>query len=176
MNAKIAHAVAALAATAFLSNAAAVHATVITPDEEFTFTGQCTDCTGTGIGVLTLSGYTQGNGLALSNFVSFTYKSNLLNLSYDVATYIRGNLVNLPGKDYVVMVFNGGVAFYSLNTGSGSWCIGNNCEQDMGPSSLWTMTTATTPLPATLPLFASGLGVWGLLGWRRKQKASAIAG
>jgi hypothetical protein len=106
MNAKIAHAVAALAATAFLSNAAAVHATVITPDEEFTFTGQCTDCTGTGIGVLTLSGYTQGNGLALSNFVSFTYKSNLLNLSYDVATYIRGNLVNLPGKDYVVMVFN----------------------------------------------------------------------
>ena len=28
-----------------------------------------------------------------------------------------------------------------------------------------------TPLPATLPLFASGLGALGLLGWRRKRKA-----
>jgi hypothetical protein len=174
MNTKIAHAVAALAATAFLSNATAAHATVTTPDEEFTFTGQCADCTGTGIGTLTLSGYTQGNRLALSNFVSFTYKSNLLNLSYDVATYIGGKLVNLPSADDVQMNFNGGVAFYSLSTGS--WCTGNSCEQDMGPHSLWTVTTATTPLPATLPLFASGLGVWGLLGWRRKQKASAIAG
>jgi len=34
---------------------------------------------------------------------------------------------------------------------------------------------AATPLPATLPLFASGLGALGLLGWRRKRKAAAIA-
>ncbi len=34
----------------------------------------------------------------------------------------------------------------------------------------------TTPLPAALPLFATGLGAMGLLGWRRKRKsASAIA-
>ena len=32
-----------------------------------------------------------------------------------------------------------------------------------------------TPLPATLPLFASGLGALGLLGWRRKRKAKAAA-
>jgi hypothetical protein len=32
-----------------------------------------------------------------------------------------------------------------------------------------------TPLPATLPLFATGLGALGLLGWRRKRKAAAIA-
>ena len=30
-----------------------------------------------------------------------------------------------------------------------------------------------TPLPAALPLFASGLGALGLLGWRRKRKAQA---
>jgi hypothetical protein len=29
-----------------------------------------------------------------------------------------------------------------------------------------------TPLPAALPLFATGLGVMGLLGWRRKRKSS----
>jgi hypothetical protein len=28
-----------------------------------------------------------------------------------------------------------------------------------------------TPLPSALPLFAAGLGVMGLLGWRRKRKA-----
>jgi hypothetical protein len=29
------------------------------------------------------------------------------------------------------------------------------------------------PLPAALPLFATGLGALGLLGWRRKRKAAA---
>jgi hypothetical protein len=28
-----------------------------------------------------------------------------------------------------------------------------------------------TPLPATLPLFATGLGALGLLGWRGKRKS-----
>jgi hypothetical protein len=32
-----------------------------------------------------------------------------------------------------------------------------------------------TPIPAALPLFASGLGALGLLGWRRKKKAAALA-
>ena len=32
-----------------------------------------------------------------------------------------------------------------------------------------------TPLPAALPLFASGLGALGLLGWKRKRKAAALA-
>jgi len=32
-----------------------------------------------------------------------------------------------------------------------------------------------TPLPAALPLFASGIGGLGLLGWRKKKKAAAIA-
>jgi hypothetical protein len=33
----------------------------------------------------------------------------------------------------------------------------------------------TTPLPSALPLFATGLGALGLLGWRRKRKAQAAA-
>jgi hypothetical protein len=31
------------------------------------------------------------------------------------------------------------------------------------------------PTPAALPLFATGLGGLGLLGWRRKRKARAVA-
>ncbi len=38
-----------------------------------------------------------------------------------------------------------------------------------------TLAISETPLPATLPLFASGLGALGLLGWRRKRKAHAAA-
>lgn len=32
---------------------------------------------------------------------------------------------------------------------------------------------AVTPLPAALPLFASGFGAMSLLGWRRRRKAQA---
>jgi hypothetical protein len=31
-----------------------------------------------------------------------------------------------------------------------------------------------TPIPAALPLFATGLGALGLLGWRRKKKAAPL--
>ena len=34
---------------------------------------------------------------------------------------------------------------------------------------------ATVPLPAALPLFATGLGALALLGWRRKRKQTATA-
>jgi hypothetical protein len=36
-----------------------------------------------------------------------------------------------------------------------------------------TPVPATVPLPTALPLFASGLGALGLLGWRRKRKVAA---
>jgi len=35
------------------------------------------------------------------------------------------------------------------------------------------LVVQTIPIPAALPLFASGLGALGLLGWRRKRKAAA---
>ena len=39
----------------------------------------------------------------------------------------------------------------------------------------FTAPAAETPLPAAFPLFATGLGALGLLGWRRKRKAAALA-
>jgi len=42
-----------------------------------------------------------------------------------------------------------------------------------GPGSPVTFTLATTPLPAALSLFATGLGGLGLFGWRRKRKQIA---
>ena len=51
------------------------------------------------------------------------------------------------------------------------------CSHDPATASgFGTEVIATvTPLPAALPLFATGLSALGLLGWRRKRKAAAVA-
>jgi hypothetical protein len=37
------------------------------------------------------------------------------------------------------------------------------------------IASRATPIPAAFPLFATGLGAMGLLGWRRKRKARVVA-
>jgi hypothetical protein len=46
-------------------------------------------------------------------------------------------------------------------------------DGNAGLPSSWSvsMTQNATPLPTALPLFATGLGALGLLGWRRKRKS-----
>ena len=39
---------------------------------------------------------------------------------------------------------------------------------------LYRGTTAVVPLPAALPLFGTGLGILGFLGWRRRRKTQAV--
>jgi PEP-CTERM motif len=67
--------------------------------------------------------------------------------------------------------FNSIVTGYCLST--------DDCERSiLTPQALAVLPIAQvsqTPLPATLPLLATGLGAIGLLGWRRKRKATAIA-
>ncbi len=46
-------------------------------------------------------------------------------------------------------------------------CVFNNVQT---LSFTLTPVSSETPLPAALPLFATGLGALGLLGWRRKRK------
>jgi len=43
------------------------------------------------------------------------------------------------------------------------------------PLPVGTWSVATTPLPAALPLFATGLGALGLLGWRKRRKVQIAA-
>ena len=58
------------------------------------------------------------------------------------------------------LAFDSGLAFTGLAV-----CTDENCNPIEEPSA--------TPLPAALPLFATGLGALGLLGWRRKRKQAA---
>jgi hypothetical protein len=53
-------------------------------------------------------------------------------------------------------------------------CGGSASDTDpTGAAIFATVPPAPVPLPTALPLFASGLGAFGLLGWRRKRKAAA---
>lgn len=47
------------------------------------------------------------------------------------------------------------------------------CDAPDGAPFLAGLTAETTPLPAALPLFVTGLGGLGLLGWRRTRRAQA---
>jgi hypothetical protein len=53
--------------------------------------------------------------------------------------------------------------------------IGGGSEFERRSTAAIIARSAVTPLPAALPLFATGLGGLGLLGWRRKRKAQAAA-
>jgi hypothetical protein len=48
----------------------------------------------------------------------------------------------------------------------------NSSRSDIGS---FLVEVSPTPLPATLPLFATGLSVMGLLSWRRKKRAAIAA-
>jgi len=87
----------------------------------------------------------------------------------------------------ILDTFNAAFASYALSTSIGP--IIGAANNDLGvsyPTSAGllnidsagpnaTFTAVVTPLPAALPLFATGIGALGLLGWRRKRKAQAVA-
>lgn len=72
------------------------------------------------------------------------------------------------GTDVVANLYSVGSSFYlSVDNPSSFWDPG-----DLGRLSV--SDPPATPLPATLPLFVTGLGLVGLLAWRRKRKTAAL--
>jgi hypothetical protein len=70
---------------------------------------------------------------------------------------------SFPDQHHLTLVF--GVS----NNGA---LVGSSASADIN---LTQFSAAETPLPAALPLFATGLGALGMLGWRRKRKVAAFA-
>jgi hypothetical protein len=89
-------------------------------------------------------------------------------LAFFVSDYI-GNNVPTPTTVVVELFFDTTFAAYAALTGNtGFGCCSLGTDGDFTVSSL-----SAVPLPATFPLFATGLGALGLLSWRSKKKAQA---
>jgi hypothetical protein len=113
--------------------------------------------------------------------------------NYDISVEWLANGTNLPGQQLYEVLWDGTViGQIDGDTASSTYTdltytvlgVGNDTiavegySQDAGnfTGDISVMAApSATPLPAALPLFASGLGAVGLLGWRRKKKAAAIA-
>jgi hypothetical protein len=97
----------------------------------------------------------------------------------DFGLYTQGNLTapygTLVGQigsgDYFII----GTSFSGIASATGIlkfyYWDSNNGDNTQFVTAI-TATVATTPLPAALPLFATGLGAIGVLGWRRRRKAA----
>lgn len=140
--------------------------------EVYTFTGQCTDCTGTGTGTLILiADYVLGTPLSVDDLYSFNYTSNKIpDLSFhnDPTEEISGILpVGLGPANISISGANG-----SFNTNSdGTWSAFNP-PADFGQDGVWSSgSTTPTPEPSALPVITLCLA--GLIIFRgRMMKTS----
>ncbi|HEY4161594.1 MAG TPA: hypothetical protein VGM59_00940 [Dongiaceae bacterium] len=66
-----------------------------------------------------------------------------------------------------------GEGLYSMIIGNGTFADHNNGAVGYTMTFTVAQTVAATPIPAALPLFASGLGVFGFLARKKKQKNAA---
>jgi hypothetical protein len=87
------------------------------------------------------------------------------------------NTGNFPGSNHEIFsaFFLASVLPGTLNisTLSGALFLGGPGTVDYSINIGLPNGAYVTPLPAALPLFATGLGALGLLGWRRKRRAAA---
>lgn len=81
-------------------------------------------------------------------------------------TYVSGNLLSDS------MTFDN-ATFASLGLTPGIYTYSWSSPDEADDS--FVINVGTTPLPATFPLFASGLGVIGLLAWSRTRKTEQFA-
>jgi hypothetical protein len=143
------------------------------------------------LGVLTVSDIVDWN-LTLPSPLTLTPANSAVELSGDhltaTPTALLFDYTDAFPADYKLYFYStGGVlqgwvtyATYGFNfqigaCDVGSICFGGAKEFRSGVGVIAGTADGTTPLPAALPLFATGLGALGLLGWRRKRKAQAAA-
>jgi hypothetical protein len=102
-----------------------------------------------------------------------------------VGTALRSaRTIDITWNDPVIFNFQDGTKL-SVDLWNTTYSCQNGCNNETfyiggtftalnGPTN-GNSEVGITPLPAALPLFATGLGALGLLGWRRKRKAQAAA-
>ena len=80
------------------------------------------------------------------------------------------NLCISPCSDLIQIQTTSNLSIGTFDLGTNDAGTGIN---NLSPG-VWS-SPSVTPLPGALPLFATGLGLTSLFGWRRKRKSPAIA-
>ncbi len=147
------------------------------------------------IEIYTRSGTWVGHDTSSAGWTLVDSIANVTGNGLNVPTFVDVNDFTLPGHSTTgLYVTTTAPSSLAMNYTSGSGALGDivaqNADlqilegagiiypfgQDFIPR-IWNGTIvynqAATPLPAAFPLFATGLGALGLLGWRRKRKAQA---
>jgi DNA-binding beta-propeller fold protein YncE len=162
-----------LAVLAFVVTLGTASASADVAVEVFTFTGECTDCSGTGTGTLILlAGYDLGTALSADDLYSFNYSSNLTDISIhnDPTEVLSGTLpVGLGPANIFISGDSGTVTFSSSSDGTWSAL---NPPADYGTSGIWTAGYPTpTPEPSALPVI--GIALAGAVFLRRRRVQAA---
>jgi hypothetical protein len=168
--------IAAAGLAVLIAGAVPGKAATIKETYDFTATGSASSPVNPWDGSFTITFDPTASG-NLGPFALDAFSSNLP-ASYSPFVYIQANNFIVVGDDCNTLdcVAGPNKAFLDfLVDPSGNPLSSAVAINDEFGSNL-SVTLASTPLPAAFPLFASGLGALGLLGWRRKRKgAAAIA-
>jgi hypothetical protein len=143
----------------------------------YTFTGTCSDCTGTATATLFLvDTYVPGtNTMNTADVISFTYNGTDLFGPYTIdqsnITFINATMPTASGfADFFIgsqsCASCQGIQFQSFLS-DGTWSTGlNGTSTDMGTQGVWGAPVAT-PEPSAFLLIGAGLGGVALLKRRR---------
>ncbi len=176
------HLVGVMAAITALTSSSSAMATAAVPaaDYTFNFSGQCSDCVGTGAATLNVTNYVPGAALDNSNFVSFSYAGTdlLAAYSFNTVDFFSGNIDLAPGF-YNVSIIHSPYQF--LTNTEGDWSTTGPVPVDMvddfGLAGTWSgaLTTAGVPEPATWAMMLAGFGLIGAAMRRRKAYSAKVS-
>lgn len=134
-------------------------------------------------GIITALSYTVsvpelGGTLTFNPITSFVFDYGTLALYSDYTVDHGNTFTNTP--DLVIGINGLPVTPASGESSAGDvwFSLSSDSHNETGSGSAQFAQLGNqiaTPLPAALPLFATGLGGLGFLGWRRKRKAQALA-
>jgi len=103
--------------------------------------------------------------------VSHGFQPSFATLSFSQ----NNNIVDFAASFSLLNTSNGNFSYLLVSYIFGSEQLRAFMGSSGGGAAQLVNPFSVLPLPAALPLFATGLGALGLLGWRRKRKAAALA-